>query len=202
MSSTADTTIRPTAASTSLRRGQSRPRRQTPKAHVTGKRAAAPIDDASPIKTKPVERRRTGQRVARVIERFEESVHLSIACTLIAIAIALLVETVWTLVTTGPFLAAACTAVGEVLLVLILVEIARTVRIIPDNNGSAIRKLIVIAIMSALREVLWIGMSPTFAGNSAAGGSVDRPLDLGVSTVAVLGLVFAFALMRRASAKK
>jgi uncharacterized membrane protein (DUF373 family) len=194
MSATADTQTLRTAAP---HNPQVRHRRQAPKARASRKQPAARMGGKRSTKTKHDERRNTGQRVAGVIERCEASVHLSVACTLIVIAFALLGETLWTLATTGPFVTAACTAVGEVLLVLILVEIARTVRMIPDDNGSVIRKLIVIAIMSALREVLWIGVSPAFAGSDASGGVVDKPLDLAVSTAAVLGLVFAFGLMRR-----
>jgi len=200
MSSTADSTICPTAASTAPRR-QSKPRRQARKVRATAKHPAASISRAGASKAKLGKRHRVEQRVTGAIERFEESVHLSIAFTLIAIAIVLLVETIWTLLTTGPFLAAVYTAVGEVLLVLILVEIARTVRMIPDDNGVVVGKLVVIAIVSAVREVLWIGVSPAFAGGGA-GNVVEKPLDLGVSIAAVLGLIVAFVLMRRASAKK
>jgi uncharacterized membrane protein (DUF373 family) len=197
MNATADTPIFPAAENAARHKPQARHRRQAPKAQAGRKRPTAPTKGEASTKTKRDKRRSTGQRVAGVIERCEASVHLSVACTLIVIAFALLGETLWTLATTGPFVSAACTAVGEVLLVLILVEIARTVRMIPDDNGSVIRKLIVIAIMSALREVLWIGVSPAFAGSNASGGVVDKPLDLAVSTAAVLGLVFAFGLMRR-----
>lgn len=122
---------------------------------------------------------------------------------LIAIAIALLVETTWTLITaSGPFLNAASTAVGEVLIVLIIVEITRTVFTIPDTTGIAIRRLIVIAIVSALREVLWIGVSPALASTSTSSKAIDRPLDMGIATAVVFGLVVSFVLARRASARK
>jgi uncharacterized membrane protein (DUF373 family) len=122
---------------------------------------------------------------------------------LIAIAIALLVETTWTLITaSGPFVNAASTAVGGVLLVLIIVEITRTVITIPDTNGVAIRRLIVIAIVSALREVLWIGVSPALASSGTTGTAANKPLDMGITTAVVFGLAISFALVRRASAKK
>ncbi len=67
----------------------------------------------------------------------------------------------------GPFVHTAIAAVGEVLIVLIIVEITRTVFTTPDSNGVAIRRLIV--IVSALRGVLWISISPALASNNTSG---------------------------------
>jgi uncharacterized membrane protein (DUF373 family) len=174
-----------------------------PRRDATGTRDAAATDDASVARAKARKKAHPARRAEHVVKRCEASVHYSVAFMLIAIAIALLVETTWTLVTaSGPFVNAASAAVGEVLLVLIIVEITRTVITIPDANGIAIRRLIVIAIVSALREVLWVGVSPALASSGASASTVDKPLDMGITTAAVFGLAISFALVRRASAKK
>jgi uncharacterized membrane protein (DUF373 family) len=129
--------------------------------------------------------------------------HCYVAFVLIAIAIALLVKTTWTLITaSGPFLDAASAAVGEVLIVLIIVEIARTVFATPDVNGVAIRRLIVIATLSALREVLWVSVSPALATNGSSVKMTDKPLATGIAAAVVFALVLSFALVRRAGGRK
>jgi uncharacterized membrane protein (DUF373 family) len=201
MSATAQTRVSPTASNATPRRRPSNPVHR-PRRDATGTRNAGAGDDAGVVRSKTRKKSHPGRRAARVVKRCEVSVHYSVAFVLIAIAIALLAETTWALITaSGPFVNAAGTAVGDVLLVLIIVEITRTVVTIPDTNGIAIRRLIVIAIVSALREVLWIGVSPALASGGTTGTVVDKSLDMGVTTAVVFGLAISFALVRRAGAK-
>lgn len=202
MSATAQTRVSPSAPTATPRRRPSNPVHR-PRRDATGTRNAGTGDHANAARPKTCKKSHPGRRAAHLVKRCEASVHYSVAFMLIAIAIALLVETTWTLITaSGPFVNAASTAVGGVLLVLIIVEITRTVITIPDTNGVAIRRLIVIAIVSALREVLWIGVSPALASSGTTGTAANKPLDMGITTAVVFGLAISFALVRRASAKK
>jgi uncharacterized membrane protein (DUF373 family) len=149
-------------------------------------------------------------RARKIIKSVENSMHYSVAAVLIGIAIVMLVETIWALVTTRlQFSVAASSAVAGVLFVLILVEITRTVIDPPDDKGTAIRRLLMIAIVSALREVLLVSAKamdmPGASGGSAGSSSVAigaSPVTLAASTAVVVGLAFAFALMRRAGGEK
>jgi uncharacterized membrane protein (DUF373 family) len=126
--------------------------------------------------------------------------HYSIATVLSGIAIATMVYTTATLLTTSDsFAAATSNAVAGVLIVLILIEITRTVITPPDSKGVAIRRLLMIAIMSALREVLWIGVNAE-AGKTST--EIGKPLAMAISTIVVVGLAAAFVLVRRASDEK
>lgn len=157
-----------------------------------GRSSVATKPTAAVAKRKPPFKR----RVTKVIERFEEWMHYSIATVLSGIAIATMAYTTVTLLTTSDsFAAATSNAVAGVLIVLILIEITRTVVTPPDSKGVAIRRLLMIAIMSALREVLWIGVS------GDAKTEIDKPLAMAISTIVVVGLAVAFVLVRRASEK-
>jgi uncharacterized membrane protein (DUF373 family) len=151
-------------------------------------------------------KKRHGRTRARtVIERIEDSMHYSVAAVLILIAIAMLGETIWALVTTRlPFSVAASSAVAGVLFVLILVEITRTVIDPPDTKGVALRRLLMIAIVSALREVLLVSANAADLSNTSAVSAESHasalgssPITLAISMAVVIGLAAAFALMRR-----
>lgn len=138
----------------------------------------------------------TRQRVTKAMKRFEDTMHYTIAFVLSGIAIATMIETTRTLLmtpSTTTFATATSNAVGGVLIVLILVEITRTVITPPDSKGVAIRRLLVIAIMSAVREVLWVGV------NSDASASTGKSLAMAISSAVVVGLAVAFTLVRRTS---
>jgi uncharacterized membrane protein (DUF373 family) len=139
------------------------------------------------------ERGRLGiqRRVTDLLSQVEGWVQCCIVAVLIGIAIATMAYTTVTLLTTSSsFAEATNSAVGGMLIVLILVEITRTIITGPDG----IRRLLLIAIMSGLREVLWIGVS---AGN--AHGEMGKPLTMAIVTVIVIGLAGAFALVGRSS---
>jgi uncharacterized membrane protein (DUF373 family) len=128
--------------------------------------------------------------------------HYCVAIVLICIATAMMAETVWALVTASTtFAVAASSAVGGVLFVLILVEITRTVVFPPDSKGVAIRRLLVIAIVSALREVLLISAHSMVHPVPSHSEVTGIPLEMGISTAVVVGLAAAFVLLHRASEK-
>ncbi len=142
------------------------------------------------------------RRIKWAVEHFESWMHYLVAAVLIAIATAMMGETVWRLMTSSTtFAVAASSAVGGVLFVLILVEITRTVVFPPDSRGVAIRRLFMIAIVSALREVLLISahsmMHPVPSHDELTG----IPLEMGISTTVVVGMAAAFVLVHRASEK-
>jgi uncharacterized membrane protein (DUF373 family) len=141
-----------------------------------------------------------GRQAMRAIKRIDTSVHYSVALVLIGLAVVMLGEIMWTLLTTSSALTvAASNAIGGFLFVLIIVEITCTVTTSPDNNGVALRRLLVIVIISALRELLWLGVHPSLDGITNSGQAFNRPLDLGLSTAVVLALAVSLTLVRRIS---
>lgn len=148
----------------------------------------------------PQKLRRTREQFSQFVERFEDAMHYVVALMLGAIAIATLAVTTRTLLVNPAhtnFATTTSNAVSGVLIALILVEIMRTVTTYPDSKGVAIRRLFMIAIMSTLRDVLWVGV------NSEAGGlSTDRSLAMAIGSVVVVGLAFAFTLVNYTSREK
>lgn len=141
---------------------------------------------------------RVERRVAQMIERCEDVIDYSIIAMLGGISIATMAYTTATLLTTSSsFAAATSNAVSGLLITLILVEIARTVH--TSDKERAIRKLMLVVIVSGLREVLWMNAS---AGSGAADGGFGRPLTLAIVTVVLVGLAVAYALVRRSGGGK
>src|ERR1041385_659138 len=129
------------------------------------------------------------KRVRWAVDHFERWMHYWVAGVLIVIATVMMSQTVWSLIASSTtFAVAASGAVGGVLFVLILVEVTRTVVFPPDPKGVAIRRLFMIAIVSALREVLLISahsmMHPVPSHDELAG----IPLEMGISTAVVVGM--------------
>jgi uncharacterized membrane protein (DUF373 family) len=178
----------------------SSPSRRDHRPQYSAERTRSDVSRRAATKERPPTTRKRApfkRRVTRAIERFEEWMHYSIATVLSGIAIATMAYTTVSLLTSSDsFAAATSNAVAGVLIVLILIEITRTVVTPPDSKGVAIRRLLMIAIMSALREVLWIGI----AGNTKT--EIDKPLAMAISTIVVVGLAVAFVLVRRASGEK
>ncbi len=153
-----------------------------------------------PAPQRPAEAVALEDGAERLVKQFEKAMHYAVAGMLSTIAVATMLYTTVVLVTAprmfsspSKFGLATSNAVGGVLIVLILVEITRTVVTSPDNKGIAIRRLLMIGIMSALREVLWIGV------NSGAKIELGKPIAMAISTIVVVGLAMAYTLVRRVS---
>lgn len=171
-----------------------------PPGEAEGRRVRQVSAAAARRTTKGVKRPTFRRRVSKFVAGFEEWMHYGIATVLSGIAVATMAYTTVTLLTTShSFADATSNAVAGVLIVLILIEITRTVLTPPDSKGVAIRRLLMIAIMSALREVLWIGVN---AGSGNTTTEIGKPLAMAISTVVVVGLAAAFVLVRRASGNR
>ena len=111
-----------TAAITAPSRSDHRPQYSAERSRPVARR---PANGDEPATRKKVPFKR---RVTKAIERFEEWMHYSIATVLSGIAIATMAYTTVTLLTSSDsFAAATSNAVAGVLIVLILIEITRTV---------------------------------------------------------------------------
>ncbi|GAC1537048.1 MAG: hypothetical protein NVS2B9_03050 [Myxococcales bacterium] len=100
----------------------------------------------------------------RVLESFESVIYLVIAALLLAIAISILGYGIFSLVRNvgGGFLGSAINLINEILLVLIVLELLRTVLSfarghVKPNVVASLVPFLVIAAISASRRVLAIG---------------------------------------------
>jgi uncharacterized membrane protein (DUF373 family) len=132
------------------------------------------------------------------IHGVDDLVHVCIAVLLLALAIAVMGNTVYEFVNSDKRFALAVTyAVNGVLFVIILMEILRTVVAHFTQGTFQLLPFIAIGIISAVRHILTVGSALTL-GQSMSDTEFDRLImELGVNTGVALGLVVALVLLRR-----
>lgn len=135
----------------------------------------------------------------RGIRAVDDIVHVVISLMLLALAIAVIVNTCIEFVNGSEdhFALQVTYAVNGVLFVIILMEILRTVVAHFTEGTFQLMPFIAIGIISAVRHILTVGSALTL-GTSLEDTEFNRLLlELGVNTAVALGLVIALVLLRR-----
>ena len=93
---------------------------------------------------------------------------------------------------------AVVTLVNDLLLVMIIMEVLRTVLSYLQERGSSLQPFLFIASISATRRILAIGAQMSVAGENIAPGRFQKAmLDLGANAGAILAIAAALYLLRR-----
>ena len=99
------------------------------------------------------------------------------------------------------FALAIVTLVNDLLLVMIIMEVLRTVLSYLQERGTSLQPFLFIAAISATRRILAIGAQMSVAGETL---SADRfhetMIDLGANAGAILAIALALYLLRRPGA--
>jgi uncharacterized membrane protein (DUF373 family) len=96
---------------------------------------------------------------------------------------------------------AVVTLVNNLLLVMIIMEVLRTVLSYLQERGSSLQPFLFIAAISATRRILAIGAQMSVAGENIAPDRFRQAmLDLGANAGAILAIAAALYLLRRGSA--
>lgn len=134
----------------------------------------------------------------RGIQGVDDLVHVAIAVMLLALSIAVLVDTVREFFESDlNFPLAVTYAVNGVLFVVILLEILRTVIAHFTHGTFQLMPFIAIGIISAVRHILTVGSSLTL-GQGMEHSQFNRLLlELSVNTGVSLVLVIALVLLRK-----
>ena len=141
-------------------------------------------------------RKGRGRPRRKPLKRASDAMRKVVAGTLLLAAAIILMDTVRTFVTHHPLSAAAAMAVvSGVLLPVIIVEIMITVDTSGGNGLRVLQALIVIGVISSVREILMITARLSFDSNGTA-ANPHAALMLGANTAVVLGLTVAFVLIR------
>lgn len=136
----------------------------------------------------------------------ETLLHAGVAAVLVVLAVAALVNTAANMTFRGHgFLPGFLLTVNGVLLVVIVLEILRTVLAHFEEGGFPLREFLIIGIISATRHILSIAVALTVSEGTAAETSRSTVtlslLGLLASTGVVVGLVFALFLSSRSADK-
>ncbi|HEU5003904.1 MAG TPA: phosphate-starvation-inducible PsiE family protein [Actinomycetota bacterium] len=132
-----------------------------------------------------------------IFTRLETALHAGVAAVLVVLAFAALVNTAAHLTFRGSgFLPALLGTVNGVLLVIIVLEILRTVLAHFEEGGFPLREFLVIGVISATRHILSIAVELTVSHDSPAAVRLSL-LGLLSSAAVVVGLVAALFLLSR-----
>lgn len=143
------------------------------------------------------ERRRRAQHTLLIVDRAEDVLHYVIAAVLMAIAAAVVYQTVADFVGRDHAFAIRVTgAINGVLFVIIVLELLRTVMAHFETSELQLQPFLIIGVISAVRHILTIGARLTLQGEGTAESFRRAQIELGVEAAVVLALAIALVLIR------
>ena len=145
---------------------------------------------------------RPGSRVPLlVISQLEDIVHYVIAAVLLGVAGYVLYRTTADLFAKDVTVATRVTsAVNDILFVIILLELLRTVLAHFESPELQLEPFLIIGIISAVRHILTIGARLTLVGEGTDTAFMHSQIELGVEGGVVLALALGLILIRKHTA--
>ncbi len=133
----------------------------------------------------------------RWVERVEELFHVVLGIFLLAIAIAALYFSVVRVFETTPFFPTGMIqAINDILFIIIILEILRTVVARYTDGVFQLQNFLIIGVIAAVRHILTVGASMTLASGKSQAEFDRAVIELGISTAIVIGLVFAIFMAK------
>ena len=134
-------------------------------------------------------------------EGMEDVFHVILGVFLFGIAVAALIFSVIRVFTTWPFFPdGMIQAINDILFIIIILEILRTVIARYTDGVFQLQNFLIIGIIAAVRHILTVGASMTL-GAEKPRESFDRAvIELGISSAIVVALVFAIFLSKATEA--
>jgi len=131
------------------------------------------------------------------IERIEEVFHLVLGVCLLVIAVAALFFSINRAFETSPFFPTGMIqAINDVLFIIIILEILRTVVARYTDGVFQLQNFLIIGVIAAVRHILTVGASLTLAGAKSQEEFNRSVIELGISSAIVVALVFAIFLSK------
>jgi uncharacterized membrane protein (DUF373 family) len=128
------------------------------------------------------ERLERKHRPLLLIDRVEALIHYCVAIVLLGIAAVVLVRTVEHLITSRhEFTAQIINGINDVLFVVILMELLRTVVAHLETNDFQVKSFLIVGIISAVRHIVSVGARLTLDGNANETSFRHAQIELGVS---------------------
>jgi uncharacterized membrane protein (DUF373 family) len=145
----------------------------------------------------PAESEETGV-TARFLDRIEDTFHIVLTVILFGVATGALVFTIIRLFTTDPFFPnGMLQAVNDVLFIVIILEIARTVIARFRDGFFQLSRFLIIGVIASVRHLLSVGSSLTLSDTKSQEAFERGIIELGINTVIVLVLIFGIFLTQR-----
>ena len=135
----------------------------------------------------------------RWVERVEELFHVILGVFLLGIAVAALYFSVVRVFDTSPFFPTGMIqAINDILFIIIILEILRTVVARYTDGVFQLQNFLIIGVIAAVRHILTVGASLTLESGKSD-QAFDRAIyEMGLNAGIVVALVFAFFLSKSA----
>jgi uncharacterized membrane protein (DUF373 family) len=133
------------------------------------------------------------------IDKLEDVVHGFLGLALFVISVLAATYTVVRLIETRPFFPVGMIqGINDILFVVIILEIMRTVIVRFTDGIFQLDNFLIIGVIAAVRHILTVGASLTMEKEKTAEYFNRALIEMGVNTGIVLALVFALFLSRDA----
>jgi uncharacterized membrane protein (DUF373 family) len=130
-------------------------------------------------------------------EGMEDIFHVVLGLFLFGIALAALVFSVIRVFTTSPFFPdGMIQAINDILFIIIILEILRTVIARYTDGVFQLQNFLIIGIIAAVRHILTVGASMTLGAEKPREAFDRAVIELGISSAIVVALVFAIFLSK------
>jgi uncharacterized membrane protein (DUF373 family) len=135
----------------------------------------------------------------KLLDGVEDGFHVVLTTLLFLVALGAMVFTVIRLVDTQPFFPEGMLqAVNDILFVVIILEIARTVNARFKSGFYQLTRFLIIGVIASVRHILSVGSALTL-GEAKTPAAFERAiLELGINAGIVVALVVAIFITRRA----
>ena len=140
---------------------------------------------------------------ATFIDKLEDILHGFLGIILFIISVLAGLYTLQRLIETRPFFPLGMIqGINDILFVVIILEIMRTVIVRFTDGSFQLDNFLTIGVIAAVRHILTVGASLTMEKKRATEDFNRALMEMGVNTGIVLALVFALFLARAANRKK
>jgi uncharacterized membrane protein (DUF373 family) len=134
-----------------------------------------------------------------IVDRIDDLAHYVVAAMLLIIAGIVLYQGGTHLVENRHHFAVQVTqGINDVLFVVIVLELLRTVVAHLETNDFQLRSFLIVGIVSAVRHILGVGARITLSGTTTHTEFLRAQIELGVGAGVVLALAVSFLLITRA----
>lgn len=140
---------------------------------------------------------------ATFIDKLEDILHGFLGIILFIISVLAGLYTLQRLIETRPFFPLGMIqGINDILFVVIILEIMRTVIVRFTDGSFQLDNFLTIGVIAAVRHILTVGASLTMEKKRTTEDFNRALMEMGVNTGIVLALVFALFLARAANRKK
>ena len=139
----------------------------------------------------------------KFIDMIEDVFHAVLALALLLIGIGAFFYTIERLITTAPFFPnGMIQGVNDILFIVIILEILRTVISRFTDGVYQLDKFLIIGVIAAVRHILTVGASVTLESGKSDQAFERAIVEMGLNALIVVALVFAIFMSKSAHRKR